>query len=205
MKLILLDRGDRPNLTEWVLNRFKNHDIIHPDFAPVGEAKDIVRRLRAGLAEAGDDFVYLIENDDYYPADYIEKMESERIRTNADWIGDTGPTYYHLPSRTYQHYKNMGVSGLWSMGFNTRIMDTIKWLNDGNQSMDSHISRHVKTVSWVNVVEFSGHGGIGIKGHGVGMNGSASHGVKLENNDPVLDWLISRTDQSFINLHSKFF
>jgi hypothetical protein len=201
MKLILLDRGDRPQLTEWTLERFKGHQVIRPDFPAVDGVKDIAKRLRLGVQEAGNDFVYIIENDDYYPVDYIEKMEKKRKQTQANWIGGTRPHYYHIASRTWQHYPQMGVSGLWCMGFETRIMDYIPWLDDQHVSMDSWISREVMKLPWVRAESFSDHGGIGIKGHGVGMSGSISHKRPLKNPDPDLTWLKARTDESFIKLH----
>jgi len=200
MKLILLDRGDRPHLTAWVKKRFKKYEIIHPDFEPE-LGKDIAKRLRIGCQEAGDDFVYIIENDDYYPLDYIEKLEAVRAMTRADWIGDTKPYYYHIRSRTWQHYPKMGVSGLWNMGFHTRIMKEIKWLNDGHISMDSWISKKAIRSPNIIAIEYTDHGGLGIKGHGIGMTGSIAHKKPFTNADPTLKWLIARTDQSFMRLH----
>ena len=203
MKLILLDRGDRKPLTDWVKGRFKDYDIICPDFEPASNDKDIVARLRAGLAQAKDeDFVYILENDDYYPLDYIDRMEAARHEHQAHWIGDCSPTYYNVGKRTYQKF-DMGTSGLWCMGFDPKIMTRMVWLNDAHVSMDGWITRKVRNISWARTLDFQDHGGIGIKGHGQGLAGSGGHKMILDQQDPDLTWLKAHTDKSFIDLHFK--
>ena len=87
------------------------------------------------------------------------------------------------------------------MGFHTSIMKDIKWLADGHISMDSWISRKAIRLPDIVAIQYSGHGGIGIKGHGYGMSGSIAHLRPLANADPTLAWLTARTDQSFMRLH----
>jgi len=201
VKLILLDRGDRKPLTDWVKDRFKDYDIICPNFEPLTSDKDIVARLRIGVAEARDeDFVYILENDDYYPFDYIERMEKIRKKAKAHWIGDYSPWYYSIRTKTYQQF-HMKVSGLWCMGFHPGIMEHIKWLDDAHLSMDGWISKGAARLPWATTVLYSGHGGVGIKGHGYGMPGSVSHKETFRNRDSNIRWLVNHTDESFVNLH----
>jgi hypothetical protein len=199
IKLLLLDRGDRKPLTDWILERFSGYDVIHPTFTPESDQKDIVQRLRSALVEAQDcEWVYIIENDDYYPKDYIDKMEAFRKGANADWIGDYNPYYYNIADRRYQKM-NLSASGLWCMGFRPQILNDMNWLDNAHVSMDSWISKHVKKYNWC---KFQEHGGIGIKGHGMGLSGSTGHSLHLKHDDLNMSWLRKHTDESFFKLHN---
>jgi hypothetical protein len=201
LKIILLDRGDRPKLTEWVKKRFKKYDVICPDLPPTEGKVDIVPRLREGLLQAGNtDFIYIIENDDYYPEDYIERMEAQRLVHDVDWIGSDKPIYYNVSTSRYQQMSFNRVSGLFTMGFKPHVIDHTGLCPDDNYAADSWISRHVHR-SYLKWMLFNDHGAVGIKGHGVGKMASGGHRLLLNHPDPDERWLKAHTSEDFIKLH----
>ena len=88
--LLLIDRGDRPKLTAWVRERLAPQGtLIESGNIMTGMTDtDIVPRVIRMMHEVKNKYsfecIYLIENDDYYPTDYIERME--KARGKADFI-----------------------------------------------------------------------------------------------------------------------
>lgn len=213
----LIDRNhDRLPLANWTRNRIKNQTIQIDHFIDTGhiipssEDWDIVPRVKYIVDEAKKhniDFLYLFENDDYYPLDYVERMEF--ARGDADFINSYYYVRYHIKDQLLQlvgHRKGKYlIGGLWTMGFRPEILDEYFWqrVEDNIRNLDSQISMFAQD-SDIHDVWFNGHNGVAIKGHGHGLykhTGPHDRFGLPYMEDPSLSLLSILTDQSFIKLH----
>ena len=89
--IITPDRGDRPEFLDhcrYQVQRqtvkYLHHFVI--DFAPLEGVVDIVPRIKEGLKQAAENgfrYVMIFENDDYYPDNYVEKMQRFLMSSHA--------------------------------------------------------------------------------------------------------------------------
>ncbi len=100
----------------------KHYIIDYPATVKAAAVKenDLLSRLAHGLNLAKSDgfnICFVIENDDYYPDDYLEKMYNAFIESGKDMIG-IGKTYcYHLFRARYNVYDHPLRSALFCTGF----------------------------------------------------------------------------------------
>src|SRR6478752_4742800 len=74
-----------------------HHYIIQ--YPAVNESVDIIPRLKKGIEYAkadGIDLVFILEDDDQYPATYFENIDFD-----ADFIGEPVTTYYNIRNNTW--------------------------------------------------------------------------------------------------------
>ena len=203
-----IDNNGRKPLADWVRSRIKPQVDIFIDTAHIpSNGVDIVDRVKFIIKEAKSvDFLYLIENDDYYPEDYI--LQQERCRGDADFINSYKYIRYHIKSRQVQyigHKKGKyNIGGLWTMGFRPELVtqEFLQFVPDHERFLDGYLCRWFQDryrCVWNN-----DHKGVAIKGHGVGQ--SNPNGVHKQMNipymfDQVLHILEGLTDESFMKLH----
>ena len=80
--IIIPDRGDRQELTEHCFYQIKRQTIkpekiYHINYPPIDDSVDLVSRIQKGIQLAKNDGinkVAIIENDDYYPDNYLESI-----------------------------------------------------------------------------------------------------------------------------------
>jgi len=209
----LIDRAnDRKPLADWVRNRIKPQVDLFIDTAHISPAEDwdIVPRVKYIVKEAKKkkvDFLYLIENDDYYPKDYISRMEG--ARQDADFINSYLYIRYHIK---YQQLQYIGhkkgayyIGGLWTMGFRPEILDNYFWqrIRNNIRNLDGELSTYAQQQDDIKVVWFNDHNGVGVKGHGVGL--FKQTGPHDRFNAPYVQDDLSRlsvlTDKSFMDIH----
>ena len=210
----LIDRaGDRKPLADWVRKRIKPQVDLFIDtehLPPFNKGWDIVPRVKYIVEEAKKakvDFLYLVENDDYYPKDYIKRME--KVRQDADFINSYLYVRYNVGSQLLQligHQKGgYFIGGLWTMGFKPEILSNYFWqriVNDEIRDLDGEISKFAQSKD-INDVWFNDHHGVGVKGHGIGMvKKTGPHKAfnlpYMQDNGSMLSTL---TDKSFMELH----
>lgn len=229
---LIVDRGDRPELTEFNYLRMQSQDYgqidviasTELDTGAADDEYDIVPRVQWMLEQAQDyEFVYLIENDDYYPTDYISRCEE--VRDSADFINSNTNVRYNLAKRYYQAFGfrqgGMRIGGLWTMGVRPSILgpDFFQWVEPYERHLDSKICKYVQANPDIKDVWFNNHGGVAIKGHNKGLykpdspHRSFPNKVLIPNNldssiyegvlqyDPELVAFAALTDMAFYNLH----
>lgn len=191
--VIIPDRGDRPQFTEHCFNMLGRMDvspgkIYHINWTPLDDKIDLVERVYAGvkMAEAdGFDVVFVVENDDFYPADYFERFDT----LDSDFFGDDMTYYYHLKSRTFKSIIHPNRSSLFTTGFRISTLEGFQW--SGDQFLD------LRLWAWANKnklrTKFVRTGAIGIK-HGIGLCGGKGHAQTFQNKDPYMAWLRRRVD-----------
>ncbi len=189
MKIACLipDRNDRPELLLNCRRLLKNQtiQINHCElvnFSPIYTKPDITQRYRIGYEKitklGGFDVIFLIENDDYYAPDYIEKMLAGWKQAGKPELFGTAYTYYyHVGLGSYFLMKHPERAS----AMNTMIVPglNITWPNDNEVYTDLHLwlHKHVvdcRKVTWTpsNIIS------IGIK-HGVGLCGGRHHFDRL--------------------------
>lgn len=199
---ITCDRGDRPKLYNFCIHQLSRMSvqptetffINHP---PVSDAVDIVLRVRLGIAaaeKAGIDICYIVESDDYYPADYFRTMA---IGDN-DFIGASKTTYYNVKSNTYQEQEHPNRASLCFTGFRISALRGFSWPPDDMVFLDLALWRFAQKKRHKLIPESVG---LGIK-HGIGMVGGKGHRMKLKNADPDYSFLKSRVDSEAFDFYT---
>lgn len=137
------------------------------------------QNMTSALPEVKGDFVIIIEDDDYYPPEYLDLMVSQL--QVSDLVGERGARYYYLPTGTYRHYKEHTHSSLCRTGFRKSVLPLITEISSSsNQSIDLKLWEQWKgsKQQWRSTTI----GCIGMKG----MPGRQSHN-KLRPETPDVD------------------
>ena len=168
--VIIPDRKDRKELTEHCLfqmdrQTLKPERIYHINYIPLNDEMDLTQRVITGIDQSerdGIDKVFIIENDDYYPDDYFEKMQFD-----CDMIGSEKTVYYNIKYKRYKILHHSGRSSLFCTGFR---ISKIKNMVFPLMSLDIRMWLFAQNLK----VEFVETGAIGIK-HGIGLCGGIGH------------------------------
>ena len=205
--VITPDRGDRPDFLEhcrYQVQRqtvkYLNHFVI--DYAPVDGVVDIVPRIRQGLkmAEAeGFKYAVIFENDDYYPDNYVEKIQ-RALMAGYGLSGLSETIYYSIQNRNWRTFFHKGRSSLFTTAINLAEIRKYDWPEDDLLYFDRHLWASVLSKKLM-MLPFPP---IGIK-HGEGfcpgnyhnniVNGKQSSGMRA---DDKMAWLRRRVrPQSF--------
>jgi len=168
--VIIPDRNDRKELTEhcfFQMDRqtLKPERIYHINYVPLNGEMDLTQRVMKGIDQSerdGIDKCFVIENDDYYPDDYFEKMQFD-----CDMIGSEKTIYYNIKYKRYKVLHHFNRSSLFCTGFR---ISKIKNMVFPLKSLDMRMWLFAQNLK----VEFVNPGAIGIK-HGVGLCGGSSH------------------------------
>ena len=156
------------------------------DYPPTSTDFDLVARVRKGIEQAkadGFERAFIIENDDFYPADYF------LLTPEADFIGDDHTIYYHLGNRTWQDWSHPRRASLFTTGFKISALDDFHWIPDNERFLDISLWNHAKTKT----VFWRQSKAIGIK-HGIGLCGGRGHIQRNKYQDQDLAWLKAHVD-----------
>jgi hypothetical protein len=157
--------------------------IVLANFAPTSNEKDITKRYRIGYKHwtKSCDVIALIENDDYYSPDYLEKMATAWIeRGKPDIFGTDRTIYYNLNERAWKVMLHSRRSSAMSTFIKPNL--AIDWPVDNDPYTDIALWKQLQGVTHT----FEPPICIGIK-HGVGLCGGRMHVDnldRLENKDP---------------------
>lgn len=208
--IIIPDRNDRHELTEFCLKQIRRMTlqptkIYHIKDRPQTEKPDLIHRVTVGvnLAKAdGFEYVFLVENDDFYKADHFERYLAQW--GNADFIGDEKTTYYSLRNLTFRTMEHKYRSSLFTTAFRISALNhfNFKALNPERVFLDIDLWEYARTKRR----KFVDSGALGMK-HGVGLCGGKGHGMTMPNKDIDLAYLRNHVDQSsfefYYNLSQK--
>ena len=187
------DRGDRPNFLRHCVQQMLSQTLQPGEHIVVNRpAKtnqpDLVERVMEGLDIAkrhGFSRAYIIENDDYYPDDYFQRMETDK----SEFVGVCNTIYYHLTGTRMNQF-HPGRSSLFATGFDISALDGFKWPERHRLDLDILLWQHAAS-SGRGCLLLDSVGAIGIK-HGIGLCGGRGHsaGFGYSFSDmPSRDWL----------------
>lgn len=199
--IIIPDRGDRPDFFShcmWQIARFtlKPDHVFCINYAPESENVDLVQRVRVGVEraiQAGIDLVFIIENDDAYPADYFNRFQP--YFEKFDFFGDERTTYYNLRNKTYRTWHHPYRASLFTTGFKISALNNFSWPSDDELFLDIKLWRYARHRR----KKFVDTGAVGIK-HGLGKTGGKGHYMRFKDVD--VDW---RFLQSKVNGSLDFY
>lgn len=171
-------RGDRPQFVEHCkylmqqqTRRPDKHYII--DYPPINNNCDLIPRIKKGieLAKAdGMDYIFIIEDDDYYSTDYIR----EEVK-HYDIVGEDTTIYYHLKNG-FKLMEHPNRSSLFCTAFKINALNNFNWPPDNEPFLDLHLWQYA-----INSLNHNLHyitGAIGIK-HGIGKCGGNGHNPQI--------------------------
>jgi len=206
MKVVALtpDRSDRPgllSLCRWQMERQTvpvEHRVI--DYHPESSMCDLTQRVRRGCNQAkkdGIDYAIIIENDDYYPTNWIENViQVLKDQGPVDLAGIPATTYYNLVTQSWRSIGHGSNSSLFCTTINTDL-NPRAWPRDGMVSLDLHLWRGARRVHKLTAHKFDVQKRpIGIK-HGIGKVVTNSHAKRFRSKDPEFKFLRHVTDKDY--------
>lgn len=208
--VIIPDRGDRPRFMKhcnWLLSQqtIQPDEVYRVNETPRSDVCDITYRYRKGyeyFRNKGFDIIFLIENDDWYSPNYIEKqLATWKNAGKPDLFGMRETEYYHIKHFahfTFHHEQR-------SSAMNTLIKPDLifPWCDDDYEYTDVWLYSQLNYKLWLPESPIC----IGIK-HGTGMTGGKCHDDDLDmyrNRDTDKSWLKNHTDSASFQFYSTFF
>jgi hypothetical protein len=211
--LITPDRNDRPELLEHCKFQMRRQTLMPYDhliinFEAVPGIVDIVPRVKSGLRIARDlgaDLCLIIENDDYYPDNYIETVVKHLEQ--FDVCGADKSIYYCLQHNCLRTFSHPGRSSLYLTSFRVSAMETFPWPEDTMLYFDIHLWEKITgRKGFINFPQPP----IGMK-HGSGFSPGNYHngivngkGMKGMIPDPKRQWLRSHTRKESFEFYQSF-
>jgi len=198
---IIPDRGDRDELTRFRLRQIRDKwqmpnlydwpagDTLLMDESPKSDKMDLIQRVKDGISDAKTlryDFAFIIENDDYYPADYIKNLLP--LLGGLDFIGWQNTFYYNIKTRRYSRLEHETHSSLFCTGFRLSALDYFEWPPDDYPFLDIALWKHAKQSGKNWKLLRTDNPCVGIKGHGMGKMGGKGHRMELNRADPEMKW-----------------
>lgn len=194
--IITPDRGDRPEFTNFCLHQIERQKLppgsfthIHVNYPPLNDEVDLIDRIKHGVNQAkmlGYDWVIVMENDDFYPKDYLSRFLP--FMDNADFIGDDRTIYYNIRNRTYSIFDHPHRASLFTTAFRISALNNFEWPTQG-PNLDIMLWKYARHKRR----KFIKTGAIGIK-HGIGKCGGIGHNRRLRNTDMDLAFLQDHVD-----------
>jgi hypothetical protein len=193
---IIPDRGDRPELTEFCLKQIARQTkqpekVFHIKHKPYTERVDLISRVKLGVTmakDAGIDWCFIIENDDFYPANYFDRFTP--YLDNHDFLGEEETVYYNLRNLTYKTLEHKFRSSLFTTAFRISSLNNFEWPADTTPFLDIELWKYARFKRR----KFIQTGAVGIK-HGLGLCGGKGHVMNLRNQDLELKELERLTDE----------
>ena len=187
-------RDDRPQFLNFCKHQLDRMSEGRPnfiiDYKPRGTFPDLVPRIQVGIElakEAGCEYIFIVENDDYYPIDYLRTKVLD-----FDFWGCETTTYYNLRTRSYARYPHKHRSSLFCTGFKISAMDGFHWPSDTSVFLDLEIWDYA--IRKRKRISLDQHNPcLGIK-HGIGMCGGKGHRWDMVHKDKNYQYLQENVD-----------
>lgn len=196
-------RSDRPELLEFCkyqLSRMtlKPDRSYFIDYPPASNKIDLVERVKRGVEQAksdGFEYVFVFEDDDFYPSTYFEMFD---IGSYA-FYGSQETWYYNLRDLTYSNFQHPHRSSLFITGFNVNYLKHFNWQAPKNKFLDVSLWEHANTTEGVR--QFVHPGAIGMK-HNLGLCAGRGHVNPGKNKDLEMIWLKENVDSTAFEFYT---
>lgn len=196
--------GERDSLLQFCAEQIKDMGITTSyimNDPPKNGKPDLIPRIKAGIELAkrdGYEWVFIIESDDAYPSDYIQRYLP--YMNAYDFIGDPWTTYYRLDTRRWSTEHHHGRASLFTTAFRVSALNDFKWPADDYVFLDIPLWKHAKRKYRC---RFLKSGAVGIKGHGQGLVGGNGHRSKLKQEDICLNYLRQNVGARHFEFYNK--
>lgn len=196
-------RGDRPQFLQFCRRQIERFTIqpkhsIFVEEPPKDKEPDLTKRIRMGIVAArnlGIDIIYIIEDDDYYPPDYIEQ---HWIGSFA-FLGRSKSLYYNIRNKTYAELPHPKRSSLYNTAFRISALQKFAWPEDNTIFLDLHLWKHAQQWPHLLMNEVLG---VGIK-HGTGLTAGIGHKIVMPNKDADSSFLRSKVDSEAFKFYQS--
>lgn len=196
--------NEREKLLKWCRHRvaqmgYDHHYVI--DYPPIDDGIDLYQRIAVGVNRAiqhGFEYVSIIEDDDYYPQNYIDYVR--KMLKTADVVGFNTTTYYHIFTQRYQVMKHFGRSSLFTTSFKSNVFGHFPINPPGY--FDIALWKKVINTPNIQPTIFGGEVALGIK-HGIGLCGGNGHTMKMRQIDHEYRYLKNRVDSEALNFYME--
>jgi hypothetical protein len=182
MKIVAITptRGDRPEYLEQcktlISKQVDEHIIV--DYKPLTDSNDINDRIEYGLKQAaGADFIFVIEDDDYYPCDYINTLiDLWEQNGNPNLFGIAQSLYYHIGINKFKMLYHSGRASLFQTMFTNDFI-----LPDGLKAKHFDVNIWERYNGTKKAILHDEYLAVGIK-HGNGLCGGIGHLIDFYTN-----------------------
>jgi hypothetical protein len=172
--------------------------IFHMEYQPKSNSFDLVERIKLGVEAAKEkdiDLCFIIENDDYYPANYFERFQP--YFNDYHFFGQDYSLYYNLKNLTHNTFNHSFRASLFTTGFKISALNNFEWPDNNNPFLDIEIWRYARHKRR----KFIDTGAIGIK-HGLGLCGGKGHNQYWPKNyDKGMKYLQKIVDAESFNFY----
>lgn len=138
---IVVDDGVQPTTCTMGQERIQERPI---------EKHSLCRNLRAAIPRVEGEYIFIVEDDDYYAPHYLSTMVGRLQR--ADLVGEFGAKYYYLRHQSYRHnHSSEHHASLCRTGMTRNVLETLRRCAEGcHPSVDLRLWRAWKgsTFSW---------------------------------------------------------
>lgn len=197
--------GERESLLEhcaWQLKRMgcrmNSYIINHP--AKSSEC-DLVPRVKHGIELAkrdGFEYAFIIESDDYYPANYFTMFPP-----GYDFYGFASTVYYNLRNKTFSNIdRHPNRASLFCTGFRIPALDKFHWPPDDFVFLDIKLWEYAVRTSKKYHLISRDNPCLGIK-HGIGKVGGKGHKGEQRNRDNDFKYLKGYVDAESFDFYTK--
>lgn len=166
-----------------------------------------LRNLFAHQKMITGDAIVIIEDDDWYSADYLETVIGWFNSGNYDLVGEGRAIYYNVLKRTWSIHSNMTHCSLCQSSFKRSLFDQIpNILNDTCPFVDVRLWNMKGAKKYIHEPKEFDRTLIGIKGM-YGINGGYGNGHnRIDSNlDLNLDYLGKNIGSEDTNLYRGFY
>ena len=105
------------------------------------------RNMLLGLEAARGNCVLIVEDDDWYALDYLEKMES--LLSHHTLVGESTARYYHVGHRQWREYQNHSHASLCQTGFRREAFPAVAQICKDERWLDQAIWSDMKDVGFL--------------------------------------------------------
>lgn len=209
--VLIITRGDRPDFVKHAnyllsIQTVLIDHVLIIDEKPLSNKCDITYRYKKGskiLFDLGMDCIVIIEDDDFYSANYIETMVKKWVENRKPLIfGLANTIYYSLTQKKYSVLKHRGRASMMSTLISREAV--INWGEDNYPFADLTLWNQLKGIA----IEDETGLCIGIK-HGIGLCGGKAHKTNFPYSidDKDFKYLESKVDKKsfefYKSIHEK--
>ena len=165
------------------------------------------------IQKAKGDFIFVIEDDDWYSPQYIETYIW--LMSRWDVVGEGNNNYYNLERMAYREWKNVQHASLCSTAIKKSKLDLLdRAVNSGEIFYDIALWRMVRQEKHKGVINVGMGLNVGMKGlpgrYGIGgghakpANADMANFEKDKNASVLIDWVGAADAKVYIDLRTKY-
>jgi len=198
--------NERKLFTDWQVKRAVEigfDKIYLIDYTPISKDFDLFNRIAVGVNKSiadGYEFVSIVEDDDFYPLNYLEIIKP--LLESNDIVGINQTTYYHLFSTGWKTMVHPGRSSMFCTSFRTDLFSKLP--THGTPYHDLSIWKFARDHNDVRFRLTDKEIVLGIKhGNVFGAVGGNGHSMVYPYHDVQLTYLKSRVDNEAFRFYKS--